>query len=831
MKRTVKKAVSAAMALVMTTGMFITGNGNVVKSYADEAGTYLNEKYVQQVDNGQYNNGITYDDGVILVSNVSESTYSSRCNLNKKVSLSSDSVLAYYDKNGKNHVLENKDLDGNKKYDAIYGTVSQMSYKYTIVEKDSKLGTIDNAGNQITLNNKEWYDDIDLYETEEGKYLYGLKENKGDKIFDYTLVDENGNVIFTKKDCTYKYAFARWITDVYKTYFMLFVDAEGYATLVDVNGKVWSEGKKYVKVGPTGWSTSHMDMTAVLVFDNEYGYYNYTTGEMYEKPGTVRRSNSNETRYMVNNDGKTYVYDQYMEDELTIEGEYADLAIINSTGKGKSAYLLKNSDNKYVNGCNKDGSKWFDEDFEIKDTNLSMNSAEGVILTYDDNSKYFVPDGGGNKYLLSDLQSIAINKIKSVPGNENVELNNMAYVLADFGVVFYITINNVKYSAVVTKASGYKDAVYLEDGITGYVRGSYGGSSNAYGYIYLSSAADKTITLNDGSTVECNRKMIKMYNMYSDDLNEIEMPDELYKPKSSSDPNYYYTVSGDKYILSNGVFKKSDSSSKPSTYIKEIGDTGSYIRGDYTDNIMNGRRYHLFDANDEEIDIGLDEIYNGNNSSISLSVFLDKYVRLYYRDKNESKSVYKIYTYSGEYVMEYTGYMTQCDKLDKTYYFVDNMVIQFIDMSGQLNDSALREDSTIKIETIEGTEEKAFSGLKENSSVKDIKNELPGLEIAVIDSEGNTLNVSDKVGTGCTIQSIKNGKVVDTAKIVVKGDIDGTGTIDVLDMEAIQKSILGIGDKLSGAYKEAASLSGGVDITVLDMEVIQKDILGIEKIN
>ena len=463
---------------------------------------------------GQYNNGITYDDGVILVSNVSESTYSSRCNLNKKVSLSSDSVLAYYDKNGKNHVLENKDSDGNKKYDAIYGTVSQMTYKYTIVEKDSKLGTIDNAGNQITLNNKQWYDDIDLYETEEGKYLYGLKENKDDKIFDYTLVDENGNVIFTKKDCTYIHAFARWITDVCETYFMLFVDAEGYATLVDVNGKVWSEGKKYVKVGPTAWSTSHTDMTAVLVFDNEYGYYNYTTGEMYEKPGTIRHSNSKETRYMVNNDGKTYVYDRYMEAELIIDGEYADIVSINGTGKGKSAYLLKNSDNKYVNGCNKDGSKWFDEDFEIKDTSLSMNSAEGVILTYDDNSKYFVPDGGENQYLLSDLQSIAINKIKSVPGNENVALNNMRYVLADFGVVFYITINNVKYSAVVTKASGYKDAVYLEDGITGYVIGSYGGSSNAYGYIYLSSAADKTITLNDGSTVECNRKMIKMYNMY-----------------------------------------------------------------------------------------------------------------------------------------------------------------------------------------------------------------------------------------------------------------------------------------------------------------------------
>ena len=82
-----------------------------------------------------------------------------------------------------------------------------------------------------------------------GELLTGEKmefnevDEEGMNVLTNTLVDENGNVIFTKKDCTYKYAFARWITDVYKTYFMLFVDAEGYATLVDVNGKVWSEGK------------------------------------------------------------------------------------------------------------------------------------------------------------------------------------------------------------------------------------------------------------------------------------------------------------------------------------------------------------------------------------------------------------------------------------------------------------------------------------------------------------------------------------------------------------------------------------------------------------
>ena len=105
------------------------------------------------------------------------------------------------------------------------------------------------------------------------------------------------------------------------------------------------------------------------------------------------------------------------------------------------------------------------------------------------------------------------------------------------------------------------------------------------------------------------------------------------------------------------------------------------------------------------------------------------------------------------------------------------------------------------------------------------------MEINILDSSGEIMCDNQIIKTGCILQYKEDNKILNTSLIVVKGDIDGTGTIDVLDMEAIQKSILGIGDKLSGAYKEAASLSGGVDITVLDMEVIQKDILGIEKIN
>lgn len=106
-----------------------------------------------------------------------------------------------------------------------------------------------------------------------------------------------------------------------------------------------------------------------------------------------------------------------------------------------------------------------------------------------------------------------------------------------------------------------------------------------------------------------------------------------------------------------------------------------------------------------------------------------------------------------------------------------------------------------------------------------------GDNIVIKNADGTQLSDDTVVGTGCVVELIQDENVIDTVTVVVKGDTDGSGTIDVLDMEAIQKSILGIGDKLAGVYKEAALLSDSDDITVLDMESIQKDILGIQKIN
>ena len=128
---------------------------------------------------------------------------------------------------------------------------------------------------------------------------------------------------------------------------------------------------------------------------------------------------------------------------------------------------------------------------------------------------------------------------------------------------------------------------------------------------------------------------------------------------------------------------------------------------------------------------------------------------------------------------------------------------------------------------------KLVKGISADKKVSELKKDFENADISVKNADGQLLTDNDIIGTGCILNLIKNNEELDKAVVIIKGDVDGNGTIDVLDMETIQKSILGIGDSLSGVYKEAGLLSGDDtdEVTVLDMEAIQKDILGIEKIN
>lgn len=128
-------------------------------------------------------------------------------------------------------------------------------------------------------------------------------------------------------------------------------------------------------------------------------------------------------------------------------------------------------------------------------------------------------------------------------------------------------------------------------------------------------------------------------------------------------------------------------------------------------------------------------------------------------------------------------------------------------------------------------EDNILYGMLSGTKVSDLIYKLLG-SADIKGDDGNILSENDIIATGNKVKVTTKDNMFYEYTISIKGDVDGSGTIDVLDMEAIQKSILGIGSELTGAYKKAALLSDdSKEISVLDMEAIQKDILGIEKIN
>ena len=64
----------------------------------------------------------------------------------------------------------------------------------------------------------------------------------------------------------------------------------------------------------------------------------------------------------------------------------------------------------------------------------------------------------------------------------------------------------------------------------------------------------------------------------------------------------------------------------------------------------------------------------------------------------------------------------------------------------------------------------------------------------------------------------------------VRGDTNGDGRLNILDVLNAQRHILGLGT-LDGAGAAAADVNGNGKVDIMDVLLMQKDILGIEKLN
>ncbi len=116
---------------------------------------------------------------------------------------------------------------------------------------------------------------------------------------------------------------------------------------------------------------------------------------------------------------------------------------------------------------------------------------------------------------------------------------------------------------------------------------------------------------------------------------------------------------------------------------------------------------------------------------------------------------------------------------------------------------------------------------KASAFLKNIKTENATMKLVGADGKENT----GVVATGNSLEVYdQNGKKISSYTIVIYGDVNGDGAIDVLDMIKVNRHILNI-NKITDCYLEAGNANRQNDgVNVLDLIYINRHVLGIQTI-
>jgi len=98
--------------------------------------------------------------------------------------------------------------------------------------------------------------------------------------------------------------------------------------------------------------------------------------------------------------------------------------------------------------------------------------------------------------------------------------------------------------------------------------------------------------------------------------------------------------------------------------------------------------------------------------------------------------------------------------------------------------------------------------------------------VKVLKADGTELT-SGILGTGMSVQLFVDGKLRDTKSIVVNGDTNGDGMVDILDYTNTRLQILNISE-LKDAYLASADVDNNGVVDILDYTAIRLDILNLQ---
>ena len=117
------------------------------------------------------------------------------------------------------------------------------------------------------------------------------------------------------------------------------------------------------------------------------------------------------------------------------------------------------------------------------------------------------------------------------------------------------------------------------------------------------------------------------------------------------------------------------------------------------------------------------------------------------------------------------------------------------------------------------------SKIKAGTTVSNLLTYIEQKEYAQVYS-GTTFVSGDKlVGTGMRLCIVDNGKILKTYTIIVTGDINGDGKINITDMIAVKAHVLKK-SILSGVYANAGDVNGDGKVNITDFIKIKANLLG-----